>query len=289
MLAAYETLHTIHTGMKDKKGYMAVKLHMSKAYDWKEWEFLEAMMEQMGFNRRWIDLIMCVRSVKYSIVVNGIPCGLITPSRGICQGYPISPYFFILCAEALSAMISQANRDGRLMGVPTSRGGLVISHLFFADDRLLFCRSTMTQWNHLSAILHLYKGASRQKMNSNKTAIFFSKNSAVIDKDQIQGVARIPVDQRYDTYLGLPALVGRSRIRAFRSIKDKVWKRLQDWKLTFLSQTGKEIQLKAVVQAIPTYCISVFKLPKTLCTELNSLMMRFFWVHKEKEKKGYIG
>jgi hypothetical protein len=286
VLAAYETLHTMHTGMKGKKGYMAVKLDMSKAYDRVEWGFLEAVMEQMGFNRRWIDLVMmCVRSVKYSIVVNGTPCGLITPSRGIRQGDPISPYLFLLCAESLSAMFSQANRDGRLTGVPTSRGGPVISHLFFADDSLLFCRSNMTQWNHLTAILHLYEGASGQKMNSNKTGIFFSKNSAASDKIQIQGVAGIPVDQRYDTYLGLPAIVGRSRIRAFRSIKDKVWKRLQDWKLTFLSQAGKEILLKAVVQAIPTYCMSVFKLPKTLCTEINSMMMRFFWGHKEKEKR----
>jgi hypothetical protein len=113
VLAAYETLYTMHMGMKGKKGYMAVKLDMSKAYDRVQWSFLEAVMEQMGFSRRWIALIMmCVTSVKYSIVVNGTPYGLITLSRGICQGDPISPYMFLLCVKALSAMISQANRDG---------------------------------------------------------------------------------------------------------------------------------------------------------------------------------
>jgi hypothetical protein len=219
---------------------------------------------------------MCVKTVKYFVVVNGNPCGTIIPTRGISQWDPISPYLFLLCAEVLSALITKANRDGLLSGAPTSKRVPVMSNLFFADDNLLFCRSNLTQWNHLSSILQLYEGTSGQKMNSNKTVIFFSRNSSVDDKEQIQGVAAIPTDQRYDTYLGLPALVGRSRTKAFGSIKEKVWKRLQDWKNNFLSQAGKEVLLKAVVQAIPTYCMSIFKIPKSLCSEINSLMMRFF-------------
>jgi hypothetical protein len=52
----------------------------------------------------------------------------------------------------------------------------------------------------------------------------------------------------------------------------------------FLFQAGKEVLLKAVVQAIPTYCIGVFLFPKTLCMEINTLMQRFWWGHKDKEK-----
>jgi hypothetical protein len=286
VLAAYETLHTMHTGMRGKKGFMAVKLDMSKAYDRVEWGFLEAVMRRMGFSERWISLIlMCVKTVTYSIIVNGNPCGLITPSRGIRQGDPISPYLFILCAEALSSMIKKASNDGSLTGVSTSKRGPTVSHLFFADDSLLFCRANMMQWNKLSNILHCYEMASGQKMNANKTSIFFSRNTTVAEKEQIQETAGIPIDQRYDTYLGLPALVGRSRMNAFRSIREKVWKRLQDWKNKFLSQAGKEVLLKAVVQAIPTYCMSVFLLPKALCKEINSLMAKFFWGHKENQHR----
>jgi hypothetical protein len=264
---------------------MAVKLDMSKAYDRVEWGFLEAVMKHMGFGERWIALIMmCIRTVKYSVIVNGNPCGIITPSRGIRQGDPISPYLFLLCAEVLSAMITRANGEGRLMGVPTSKRGPKISHLFFADDSLLFCRATLMQWNHLSSILKVYEETSGQKMNENKTAIFFSKNTTETDKEQIQWVARIPTNQRYDTYLGLPTLVGRSRTKAFKSIAKKVWKRLQDWKIKFLSQADKEVLLKAVIQAIPTYCMGVFLLPKVLCSEINSQMAKFFWGHKEKDK-----
>jgi len=64
-----------------------------------------------------------------------------------------------------------------------------------------------------------------------------------------------------------------------------VWKRLHDWKSKFLSQAGKEILLKAVIQAIPSYSMSVFLLPMGLCKEINSMMQKFWWEHKENDSK----
>jgi hypothetical protein len=120
VLAAYETLHTMHSKMFGKVGYMAVKLDMSKAYDRVEWDFLEAVMKQLGFARRWVQLVMmCVKSATYEVLVNGTPTGRIQPSRGIRQGDPISPYLFLFCAEALSSMLSQADEKGEMIRVPT--------------------------------------------------------------------------------------------------------------------------------------------------------------------------
>lgn len=78
--------------------------------------------------------------------------------------------------------------------------------------------------------------------------------------------------------------MGKSRTAAFQSIKAKVWKRLQDWKLKFLSQVGKETVLKMVIQAIPTYSMSIFLLAKALCTDINSMMQQFWWGQKKNEK-----
>jgi hypothetical protein len=203
--------------------------------------------------------------------------GNIKPTRGLRQGDPISPYLFLICAEALSAMLCKAESTGVITGVPTSKRGPKLTHLFFADDSLLFCKANSVEWRRLTKILERYEEASGQKLNKTKTSIIFSRNTSQEKRDEISRLSGLCATQCYEKYLGLPTMVGRSRYNSFKSIKDRVWNRLNDWKVKFLSQAGKEILIKAVVQAIPTYSMSVFLLPNTLCKKLNWLMQRFWW------------
>jgi hypothetical protein len=95
ILVAFETMHTMDTRLQGNEGFMAIKLDMSKVYNCLEWGFLEEVLKKMGFARRWIHLLMsCVRSILYSIIINGQSHGNISPSRGVEQGDPLSPYFF---------------------------------------------------------------------------------------------------------------------------------------------------------------------------------------------------
>jgi len=124
-----------------------------------------------------------------------------------------------------------------------------------------------------------------QKLNLQKTSIFFSCNTNLDKRQEILTLSRLTKATRFDTYLRLPALVGRSRDQSFNGIKDKVWKRLNNLKAKFLSQARNEILLKDVVQAIPTYCMSVFLLPVSLCKDLNQMMQKFWWRHMASDSK----
>jgi hypothetical protein len=221
----------------------------------------------------------------YSILINGRPYGKITPSRGLRQGGPLSPYFFILCVEGLSTWINKMERMGGITRLPLTQAGIRLSHLFFVDDSLLFCKAGIVEWYYIQKVLDDYEKASRQKLNMSKTSMFFSRNTKPKIKNHILTVVGIISTHRYEKYLGLPALMGRSKVLSLTGIKGRIRDKMQGWKEKFLSHAGKEVLLKAVVQAIPVYTMSVFQLPKTLCNEINSMMTMFWWGHKENTNK----
>ena len=132
ILVAFETLHHMKMKKSGKMGYMALKLDMSKVYDRLEWVFLQRIMEKMGFHSTWIGWILeCLKSVTYSILVNGEPKGHNIPTRGIRQGDPLSPYLFLLCSEGLNGLIEHALDRKHIKGVSLCRNGSKISHLLF--------------------------------------------------------------------------------------------------------------------------------------------------------------
>ena len=94
-------------------------------------------------------------------------------------------------------------------------------------------------------------------------------------QNQIQQLLGVPAIRQYEKYLGLPALVGHAKKQRFVYIKERVWRKLQGWKEKLLSQAGRKVLIKAVIQVIPTYTISCFKLPKGLIKELETLIRKF--------------
>ena len=123
-------------------------------------------MEKLGFPIDWIDRVMiCVTTQSFSILINGKPYGMIHPSRGICQGDPLSPYLFLLCAEGFTVLLKKAKSEGRIKGVSICRGAPKVTNLMFADDSLLFCEATPDEGETIAKILQTCERASRQSIN----------------------------------------------------------------------------------------------------------------------------
>ena len=102
----------------------------------------------------------CITTVSYSIIVNGEPKGMIVPSQGLRQGDPLSPYLFLFCVEGLNALLCGAAMNGEIQGFSLCRAGPKLTHLFFADDCLIFCRSTLDECNKIQELLACYEVAS---------------------------------------------------------------------------------------------------------------------------------
>ena len=152
-----------------------------------------------------------------------------------------------------------------------------ISHLFFANDSLIFCRASLEECDALQRVLRVYEGASGQQLNRAKTSLFFSRNTPNNIQEIIKDRFRAQVIKHYEKYMGLPSLLGRNKKNTFNSIKDKLRKQLAGWKEKLLSKARKEVLIKVVAQAIPTYTMSVFKLSDSLCEDLTSMIRNFWW------------
>ena len=104
-------------------------------------------------------------------------------------------------------------------------------------------------------------------------------------RNHIKQALGVPEIKQYEKYLGLTSFVGKRKKASFNFIKEKVWRKLQGWKEKLLSQAGREVVIKAVVQAIPTYTMSCFKILVDLYFEIESLIMKFWWGQRGDHRK----
>lgn len=127
-----------------------------KAYDRVEWHYIEAIMLKLGFSSSFVRLIMkCVSSVRFTIHVNGELLLYFTPSCGLRQGDPISPYLFLLCAEGFTSLLKFYGGAYVDRGIRVSTQSPWINHLLFADDSLIFMKARDESAQRMNEVLRV--------------------------------------------------------------------------------------------------------------------------------------
>ena len=116
--------------MKSKEAGMILKLDMNKAYDRVSWSFLEKVLLKFGFNKGWVAMIMrCISSAWFSVLVNGVVASFFKSKTGLRQGDPLSPYLFVILAEALGRSLSKAIRERKIEGFKDASSLEPMTHL----------------------------------------------------------------------------------------------------------------------------------------------------------------
>lgn len=162
-----------------------------------------------------------------------------------------------------------------------SNSAPIITHLCFTDE----FHAKESNCNEVTCILKTYKESSDQLVNLEKFELWFLKNTSHPAKNMVQQSLKINRVLNDGNYLGLLLFFSRSRRSDFQNIVDNIQTKVLNWNNQYLSQIGKEIMLKSVAQALPTYSISCFHLPKSLIHEINMVMVFYWWEDKGSKKK----
>jgi len=249
-----------------------------------DWNFLDFVMERKGFDARWRKWILgCLSSVSFSIIINEKDRRHFSSSRGVRQGDPLSPFLFILVADAMSRRIQRGLEEESLCPLSVGSSRLTLSHLQFADDTLIFGEFEDQNWINILEIIKHFCEASGLKINIEKSSLV-GINCEPAECERLAGSLGCQKVEWPISYLGMP-LGDNLRSKSFWDpVLSKVAKRLAGWKRGFLSKDEKLTLIQSVLSALPTYYMSVFKMPIGVVGDLEKIMRNFFWEGFEKKK-----
>lgn len=255
---------------KSKLECIILKVDFEKAYDSVEWSFLVYMMERVGMSPKWIAWIKArVCGGRMSILK---------------QGDPLAPFLFLLVVEGFSGLMRNAVRLTLFEGFKLKEEGKVYSHLHYADDTICVGKATVENLWTLKALLRGFEMASGLKINFHKSCLmginvdpaFMEMASNFLNCSQ----GHLPFK-----YLGLPVGGNPGRVATWDPLLDQLSNKLFSWGNKHLSLGGRIVLLNSVLNAIPIFYLSFFKMPVGVVKKVVRIQREFLWGGTEGGRK----
>ncbi|GJV52938.1 putative RNA-directed DNA polymerase, partial [Tanacetum coccineum] len=274
VLIANETIEFLK---KKKMKGLVFKFDFEKAYDNIKWKYLLEIMRRMGFGIRWCKWVAgCLKSSSISILVNGSPTSEFAMERGVRQGDPLSPFLFILAAEGLNALLKEAVDKSIFKGIRVGAEEVMVSHLQYADDTIIFGEWSRENACNLMNILKCFEEVAGLKINLTKSKIY-GVGVEGGELDRMACYMRCSVSTFPFTYLGLPIGVNMRRTSAWNGVVDRFKSRLSGWKAKAMSFGGRLTLVKSVLGSLPLYYFFMFRVPSSIISALERVRKNFFW------------
>ena len=253
------------------------KVDFAKAYDSIDWRYLWNALRRLGFPEKWVQWMkLCVTTSSCSVLINGrAQGGWFQLQRGIREGCPLAPLLFLAAANALAVCTTRLCSQGHLSGFQTKGivGGVPL--LQYADDTTFFIQGSETAACTLAQMMRIFSDFSGLQLNGAKS-MFVGFGLAPEEVSWCTEILATPIGTLPIRYLGLPLSDCRLRIQDWQPMVEKVEKLLGGWRARVLSCGGCLVLVKSVLSAIPTYFMSVFRLPAGVRRCLEGIMRSFF-------------
>ncbi|XP_010666661.1 uncharacterized protein LOC104883796 [Beta vulgaris subsp. vulgaris] len=265
-----------HYGRKNVKPSCIMKLDMQKAYDTIDWQFLNEMMVALQFPSHFIHLVMtCVRTPRFSLMLNGSLHGFFESKRGLRQGDPISPLLFVICMEYMSRIMKSLDTMPAFRYHPRCKG-IKLSHLVFADDVILCCGGDFPSVYVMLQAFQLFSDSSGLQINNQKSEFYTAGiNESLILR--IRNASGFRHSELPFKYLGVPICAKRISTAECGVLVEKMSARIKIWSSRHLSYTGRLQLVNSVLMSIHVYWAQVFIIPRCVLQDIERVCRAYLW------------
>ena len=273
-----EVIHSFNTPNFKQKAFL-LKADVNKAFDTVRWKFVEAAMRAVNIPDRVVKIVMnAMASSRVTIQINGQGSGFLSPTRGLRQGCPLSPYLYILAMEFLTKHIQMALNQGDIKGVRIATSAPQLTNIMYADDLMILGQADTREIGCIKMLLEEFAKYSGLHINPDKSKAWFSKKCDAASRDEVLTVLGAKEAGHREKYLGV--FIAKNQNRRDQShelLLQRLHSKLSGWKMNVLSQAGRLALIKSVLISIPVYFMSIARIPQRTLKEMKALIRNFFW------------